>query len=374
MGVAGAGGGQKLTASDEFGAGEFGFSVAVSADASAVLVGGYKDSGGFGAAWAFSRNGSTWAQDGSKLIAADEHGVGWFGASVAISADGKTALIGIPQDNADTGTARVLTRIASGWTQQAELNSSGDQDALGLSVALSADGNTAVLGAPKHERTVGGAYVFARTGSKWRRLGGILSGRNELRLAEVGDAVGISGDGKTVAIGGPGDDGGAGSVWMFTRSGSRWVPGPKIVPADAIGRSEFGFSLALDSTGQTLVVGGFRDHGGLGAVWVYKRSGAAWTEAKKLTQGPGALPSFGYHVALSSSGDTVLVGGPSASRDAGAAWLFGQSGSTWKQTQRWLGSSHSGLGYGVALSADGKIAAIGAPNDNGGVGSVLMKT
>ena len=59
MGVAGAGGSQKLTASDEFGVGEFGFSVAVSADASTVLVGGYKDSGGFGAAWVFSGDGST---------------------------------------------------------------------------------------------------------------------------------------------------------------------------------------------------------------------------------------------------------------------------------------------------------------------------
>ena len=378
MGVGGASAesgaaGPTLTASDEFGAGEFGFSVALAADASTVLVGGYKDSLGYGAAWVFSRAGSTWTQQGSKLTAADEHGVGWFGYSVALSADATTALIGIPQENANTGTARILRRTRTGWTQQAELNAGGDQDALGLSVALSADGNTALVGTPKRQVTIGGAYVFVRAGSKWRHLGGVLTGRDELDLAEFGDAVAISKDGKIVAVGGPGEEQGAGAVWIFTRSGSRWVPGPKLVPASEIGHAEFGFSLALDSTGQTLLVGGFRDKAGKGAVWVFTRSGSTWSQGEKLTQGAGALTSFGFNVALSSAGDTALVGGPSANGDAGAAWLFRRSGSTWKQGMRWLGPAKSGLGYSVALSADGKTAALGAPNAGGGAGAVFIK-
>src|SRR5438067_1378463 len=105
-----------------------------------------------------------------------EDGEGWFGQSVALSADGSTAVVGIPQENANTGTARIFTRSGSGWKQQAELNGGGAEDALGLSVALSADGNTALLGAPKRNEVLGGAYVFVRDDDKWKQQGAILSG------------------------------------------------------------------------------------------------------------------------------------------------------------------------------------------------------
>ena len=61
------------------------------------------DNGGTGAAWVFTRSGSTWTQQGGKLTGSGETGDGGFGSSVALSADGNTALIGGPGDNGSTG-------------------------------------------------------------------------------------------------------------------------------------------------------------------------------------------------------------------------------------------------------------------------------
>src|SRR5207244_2614622 len=92
--------GEKLTGSGEVDRGEFGTSVALSAEGNTALIGGRCDGYGapkyecVGAAWVFTRSGSTWAQQGPKLTGGGEIGGGEFGTSVALSADGNIALIG----------------------------------------------------------------------------------------------------------------------------------------------------------------------------------------------------------------------------------------------------------------------------------------
>ena len=71
--------------------------------------------------------------------------------------------------------------------------------------------------------------------------------------------------------------------------------------------------------------------------------------------------------------DRAVVGGPSARGGAGAAWLFRRTAAAWKLSARWRGTTGAGLGYGVALSADGRTAALGAPNEGGGTGAVWIK-
>jgi hypothetical protein len=68
--------------------------VALSGDGNTALIGGPVDNGGVGTAWVFTRSGSTWTQQGSKLTGTDETEGGFFGFSVALSGDGNTALIG----------------------------------------------------------------------------------------------------------------------------------------------------------------------------------------------------------------------------------------------------------------------------------------
>ena len=110
--------GPKLVANDAIGAANQGWSVAISSDGNTAIVGGYADNSNIGAAWVFTRLGSTWSQQGPKLTGAGESGEGGFGTSVALSADGNTALIGAPGDNFRKGAAWVFTRTGSTWTQQ----------------------------------------------------------------------------------------------------------------------------------------------------------------------------------------------------------------------------------------------------------------
>ena len=95
--------------------------------ANTALIGGPDDNSLVGAAWVFTRSGATWTQQGPKLTGSDETGAGEFGTSVALSADGNTALIGGPSDNDRLGAAWVFTRSGSTWTQQgAKLTGSGE--------------------------------------------------------------------------------------------------------------------------------------------------------------------------------------------------------------------------------------------------------
>src|SRR5262249_61793040 len=110
-----------------------------------------EDTDAGGAAWVFRRSGSTWTQQ-AKLTGDHEDGQASFGSSVAVSADGSTVLVGGPFDGKDTevGAVWVFTRSGGTWSQQGpKLTGTGVPafGAFGWSLALSGDGNTALVGA-----------------------------------------------------------------------------------------------------------------------------------------------------------------------------------------------------------------------------------
>src|SRR5262249_36843765 len=157
-------------------------SIALSTDGSTALISAPFDSGGKGAAWWYTRSGGVWSQQGPKFTGALAFGNAWFGYSVALSADGTTALIGGTQDSVNpggggaAGAAWFFTNSGSGWSQQAKLTEAvrSSSDGFGDSVALSADGNTALIGAPAYGGNVGGAWFFVRTGGNWGQQGPII--------------------------------------------------------------------------------------------------------------------------------------------------------------------------------------------------------
>ena len=141
--------GEKLVGTGAVGNAQQGQSVAVSSDGNTAIMGGPNDSGNTGAAWVFTRSGGGWTQQGNKLVGSGAVGYARQGASVALSADGNTAIVGGPFDNWNTGAAWVFTRSNSAWTQQRSklIGTGAVGDAgQGASVALSADGNTAIVG------------------------------------------------------------------------------------------------------------------------------------------------------------------------------------------------------------------------------------
>ena len=253
--------GGKLTpkSGEEIGKAFFGSKVALSSDGSTALIAGAEDASAVGAVWVFTRSGTTWTQQGNKLTAgAEASGSPYFGDSVALSSDGNTALIGGLNDHFSDGAAWVFTRSASVWTPQgAKITpKSGEETGHGrfgdLS-ALSSDGNTAMIGAEDDNDSIGAAWVFTRSGSTWVQQGAKLTAKSGEEVGEgrFGSSAALSADGNTALIGGRQDHAEVGAVWAFTRSGSTWSQqGAKITPKSGkeTGHGRFGESIAPPPT------------------------------------------------------------------------------------------------------------------------------
>ncbi len=321
------------------------------------------------------------SQQGSKLVGTGgAGGAAQQGWSVTVSADGNTAILGGPADNSQTGAAWVFTRSGTTWTQQQKLAASDGAAgaAFGTSVALSADGNTAIVGGPG--QNVGGtsgagtAYVFVRSGTTWTQQQE-LTASDGVAGAAFGTSVALSGD--TAIVGGPGQNSGAGAAYVYTRSGTTWAQQQELVCTGAVGTVHTqpatgqGWSVALSADGNTAIVGGFGDNAGTGAAWVYTRSGTAWSQQGSKLVGSGVTgrtAEQGFSVALSSDGNTAIVGGPADNGFIGAAWVYTRSGTAWTQLQKLVGTGAVGLaneGSSVALSSDGNTAIVGGPQDSG---------
>ncbi|MBO0797257.1 MAG: FG-GAP repeat protein [Blastocatellia bacterium] len=200
--------------------------------------------------------------------------------------------------------------------------------------------------------------------------------------AVIGDrfgySVAISGD--TVVVGAVLDDDAAGSdqgsAYVFVRgSDGTWTQQQKLEASDAASDDQFGNSVAI--SGETIVVGVRLKAGALGpqqgAVYVFTRSGAVWTQQQKL-EAPDShvFDNFGASVAI--SGETIVVGdtladGP-AGMDQGAAYVFARGGSgVWTLLQKLealdaLGTPAPYFGESVAIN--GETIVVGAPNWYGG--------
>jgi hypothetical protein len=341
-------------------------------------------------------------QQGPKLVGTGAVGMPVAqGDSVALSSDGSTAIVGGPGDNGSLGAVWVYTRSGGAWSQQgSKLVGTGAVGAAqqGSFVAVSADGNTAIVGGPFDNGTIGAVWVYTRSGGVWSQQGSKLVGTGAVGNASQGISVALSGDGNTAIVGGYSDNSGVGAAWVFTRNGGVWTQyGNKLVGAYG-GGAEQGWSVALSSDGNTAIVGGPLDYRNVcgsnyrqyyyhGAAWVFTRYNGVWSEQGGKLVGTGAVGGAeqGRSVTLSAYGNTAIVGGPFDGGSSyycgiktytGAAWVFTRSGGVWSQQgSKLVGTGAGGVarqGTSVALSSDGSTAIVGGPGDNGSLGAAWV--
>ncbi len=369
--------GERLTSKEMTEHAEQGYSVALSANGDTALIGAPGYDSFAGAAWIYTRSGSVWAEQ-EKLEGTEGSPLAHQGWSVALSADGDTALVGGYEEEKGgvfTGAAWVFTRSGSTWSQQQILIGAGTvDDEEGYSVALSAEGNTALIGGPDYEDgEPGAAWVFTRSGITWSEQAKLV-GAHPSGLVQKGWSVALSGDGNTALIGGPSaefksGEPALGGAWAFTRSGSTWKELEQLPSGSGAGiDTGQGQSVALSGNGTTALVGGIGYQSGLGGAWVYTLAGGHWTEQGEplLGNDRDTSASEGESAALSEDGNTALVGGYQDDVSRGAAWAFVRSGSSWAEQQELVGAGGSAepqQGNGVALSADGATALIGGPRN-----------
>jgi hypothetical protein len=247
----------------------------------------------------------------------------------------------------------------------------------GVSVALSADGNTLAVGGPNDNNGIGAVWIFIRSGGVWIQQTKLI-GSSNIGTSFQGTSVSLSADGNNIAIGGYRDNNGIGATWIFTRSGVIWTEQTKLIGSGNINAANQGRSVSLSADGNTLAIGGNRDNNNIGATWIFVRFLGVWTQQIKLIgSGNISFSQQGYSVSLSSDGNTLAVGAIQDNDYIGATWIFIRSEGIWTQQSKLIGLNNVGKsnqGYSINLSSDGNTLAVGGQgdNNNGNIGATWI--
>lgn len=199
-------------------------------------------------------------------------------------------------------------------------------------------------------------------------------------VSSQGRSIAINADGTTLVVGSPDLDTGIGAAWIYVRSGTSWTQqGDALIGTDYIGSPYQGSSVSISADGNTVAVGGLYDDNTIGAAWVYTRSGTIWSQQAKLIANDytGFEVYQGVSCALSADGNTLAVGGYNDDSYTGATWIYTRADGTWTQQTKLVGTGFTGCsfqGCSVALSADGNIVAVGGYGDDSLIGAVWVFT
>jgi hypothetical protein len=436
----------------------FGYSVTLSTDGNTMAVGAFAEESnatgingdqtdnsftgqyqysGAGAVYVFTRSGISWSQQ-AYIKASNTDNGDVFGWSVSLSTDGNTLAIGaqgeasnavgINGDQTDNsaggaGAAYVFTRSGTSWSQQAYIKASntGASDSFGGSVSLSADGSTLAVGATSEDSNAtgingdqtdnsasisGAAYVFTRSGTSWSQQA-YIKASNTGDGDHFGQIVSLSNDGNTLAMAAQGDSSnatgingdqtdnsvvGSGAAYVFVRSGTSWSQQAYIKASNAEANDWLSYSMDLSPDGNTLAVsasgedsnatginGDQTDNSAVqaGAAYVFVRTGTTWTQQAYIKASTTeTIDSFGVMLSLSANGNTLAVGASGDSSNAtgingdqtdnsvarsGAVYVFTRAGTSWSQ-QAYIKASTTETSDSAAwptLSGDGNTLAVG---------------
>lgn len=349
----------------------FGYSVAISNDGNTVIVGAPQDDSvgkNTGAAYIFFRTGVTWVRQ-AKLLAYDFQDNSYFGAGVALSQNGDIAVVGARGDETLAGAVYEFRRTGDLWVQQAKIttNEIVPYDYFGNVLSISADASTMVVGAKYSSFKKGNAYVFNRVGPVWTQIAKLSSTSKE---DYFGSSVAISANGTTILIGTPYADGNVkatGCVYVYQRSGLNWENKAILKPGDDIEGMLFGSSVTLSSTGSTAVIGAsaYSINGSVfGCAYVYTQSTGSWKmHTRLMATDKVSNDYFGNSVSISQNGTEVLIGAYNKELGVGAAYIFINVNDKWiQQSKIKAGDGMPGdwFAYSVGLSDFGTTAILGA--------------
>jgi hypothetical protein len=305
----------------------------------------------------------TWNQIGSDIYGTTTDAN--LGGCVELSNDGETFIVGIQYANGGgiaTGSAKVYEWDGTDWIQKGQdLNGEAPGDNAGVSVDISTDGNTVIVGSFFNDGNgtdSGSARVYEWNGTSWIQKGQDLDGEMPGDLAGV--SVSINGDGSTVAVGAYYNDNTAfhaGNARVFNWDGSSWVIAGTPINGEAFGDAS-GYSVSLDYSGGRVAIGAFgNDDGGTdaGHVRVYQYESFPtndWVQIDQDIDGLNAGDQAGTCVAFSGSGSRLAFGEPrndAFGADAGRFRAFDLIWSTWQMFDTPVSGNNAGYNFGARI-------------------------
>ncbi len=381
----------------------FGIRVALSPDGTLALVGASRTTGSAGATSVYhvAHEGIWSSMTGPSALLTNGKGIlsGDFGYEVALSADGTTAVVGAPGENSDSGVAYVFhVNNENEWvTTSAPIatlappTAAGSGSDFGISVSLTPDGTTALIGAPSSTFSTGIAYVFHVTNeASWASTSTPTATLAAASVAgdDFGFATTISDDGTTALVGAPFAQSGAGKTYVFqvANEGAWGTVGGPIATLTAPGTAALGEELALSADGTTALISAEATNSSVGSAYIFHVvNESAWATSTlptaTLTNSAGTANSrFGSAVDLSADGTTALIGSFGVNTAKGAAFIYqAPSEGSWATAvtptatlTNSAGGTNDVFGYSAALSPDGTTALIGAPQAQANQGAAYV--
>ena len=382
----------------------FGSTVAVSGDASVMVVGApnadIKQPDGtrlrVGAVRIFdsieSNRGKFWVERSETLTGVKAQDA--FGSSVAINYDGSVIACSEPtHDGAGDKSGRVRVfqfdaRSKSYVPLGQDLAGPAISAFFGVGLAISGDGTRLAVGAPYLStgklRMQGAVYVHELRNGQWVLLGEPLSGTGTLDW--FGSAVALSQDGLTVVASAPRSSLVRGYVrsWMWNDDQNAWTRlGNDIVnyQGTTLATDRFGHSISLSKTGSTRIAIGvpfksIQNEPNAGIVVIYELDAdSRWKLLGSPILGAKSGDNFGYSVGFAKAG-TIAIGAPGANPSkSGSVFIFRftQDTNAWeKHPTEYHGELQADqFGYSVALAGEEDfVLVIGAKQTIGGTGYV----
>jgi len=131
-----------------------------------------------------------------------------------------------------------------------------------------------------------------------------------------------------------------------------------------------GCSVSFSAWGNSVAIGAIDNDGAgsnSGHVRVYDWDGMSWVQRGADIDGQAANDLSGVSVVLSGDGMTLAVGASQIAIGSGYTRVFFWDGSSWKQRGADIDGAFDGdkSGDAIAISVDGHVVAIGAPNNDG---------
>jgi hypothetical protein len=240
-----------------------GAAVSLSADGGVLAVGAYLNEGigsNSGQVRVYRLEDGDWTQVGSDLVGEKEFD--YFGVSVSLSAGGELLAVGATgNDRFTSGHVRVF-RLENGDWVQVGPNIEGENggDNFGTSTSLSGDGNFLAVGAwfnDDNGSNSGHARVYQLADeTSWIQAGSDIVG--QATGDQFGVSVSLSEDGNVLAVGADESSNGSGEVRIFQYFNGDWVQVGESINGNGAG-DELGVAVALSADGKTMAAGAWQD-------------------------------------------------------------------------------------------------------------------